>query len=288
MAVNSKSYILPIILALPFIALAQKVKTVEAEYTYCAPSNLSPVEAKTEAVKRAQIEAIANEFGRIVTSNNYLRMTTKDGESHTSLNVIGESEVKGEWLRAVEPPKVKNMFIQDDMSTCITVFVKGEAAEIVSAPVRFEAKILRNGTDDRFESDDFKAGDKFYMSFRSPANGYLAIYMIDDEGNAFRLLPYQDADEAAFSVKRDKSYVLFSEGHELDAFCDRPMEFNHVYTIFSPHQFTRPLDKDAFHSKEGQVLPPKLSLKEFQKWFVGMRKFDKDLSVDRRTFRITK
>ena len=275
----------------PLVISAQKIKIVETEYTYCAPSSMSPLEAKAEAVKIAQAEAIAEQFGRIVTSNNYLRMLTENDRTQTLMNTIGESEVKGEWIKDLESPKILNMSIQDDMSTCITVHVKGEAMEITTAPVNFEVKMLKSDIDDRIESDDFKAGDKFYMSFRSPVNGYLAIYMIDDEGKAFRLLPYPNSEAPSFKIKHDKKYILFSEnngGQSLDVFCEREIEFNHIYTLFSPHPFTRSLDNGVTKSDSGRDLPPVLSLRDFQKWFTGIRKYDKDLSVDRRTFRITK
>ena len=57
------------------------------------------------------------------------------------------------------------------------------------------AKILRNGTEDRFESDNFKSGDDFYLSYQSSTKGYVAVYQIDDSKNAYCLLPYQSSQD---------------------------------------------------------------------------------------------
>lgn len=270
---------------------AQKEKTVEGEYEYWASPSMAPLEAKAEAIKHAQTEAIAECFGRIVTSNNYLGMDKVDGEEHTMFSSIGESEVMGEWVRDLESPKIVRYDHQEDMSARITVHVKGIAREIMSSPIKFESRILRNGTEDQFESSDFKHGDQFYMSFRSPESGYLAIYMIDDEGNAFRLLPYPSSNEATFRVEHDKKYTLFTKldgGDGFHARCEQPIEFNHIYTIFSPNKFTRPLDDGISKADDGTLLPPKLSLKDYQKWFVSIRKYNKDLSVNRTTIKIKK
>jgi hypothetical protein len=44
-------------------AFAQKVKTVEGEYTYYAPENVTVEQAKITADDRAKIQALADEFG---------------------------------------------------------------------------------------------------------------------------------------------------------------------------------------------------------------------------------
>lgn len=270
---------------------AQKEKKVEGEFQYWASPYMTAMEAKTEAIKHAKIEAIAKKFSKIVTSNSYMGMEMAAGEEHTLFSSLDECEVSGEWLYDLEPPQIVRWEPQEDYSALITVRVKGKAREIVSAPVKFESKTLRNGTDDRAESTEFVEQDKFYMSFRSPENGYLAIYMLDDEGQAFRLLPYTNSDEPAYRVQHDKHYTFFTRedgGNGIQAHCQRPIEFNHIYTIFSPTEFTKPLDGGVSRADDGTLLPPKLSLQDFQKWFVGIRKYNRKLSVNRTTIKVSK
>lgn len=270
-------------------ASAQKEKKVEGEFQYWASPYMTAMEAKAEAIKNAKIEAIAKKFSKIVTSNSYVGMDIVAGQEHTLFSSLDECEVRGEWLYDLEPPRIVRWEPQEDYSALITVRVKGKAREIVSAPVKFESKILRNGTDDRAESTEFTELDKFYMSFRSPENGYLAIYMLDDEGRAFRLLPYTNSDEPAYRVQHDKRYTFFTRedgGNGIQAHCQQPVEFNHIYTIFSPIEFTKPLDKGVSRADDGALLPPMLTLQEFQKWFVGIRKYNSKLSVNRTTIKV--
>ena len=270
---------------------AQKEKKVEGEFQYWASPYMTALEARDEAIKFAKVEAIAKKFSKIVTSNSYMGMDKVDNEEHTMFSSLDECEVKGEWLYDLEPPTIVRWEPQEDYSALITVRVKGKAREIVSAPVKFESKILRNGTVDRAESTDFMDFDKFYMSFRSPENGYLAIYMLDDEGQAFRLLPYSNSDKPVFRVEHDKRYTFFTRedgGNGIQAHCRQPIEFNHIYTIFSPTEFTKPLDNGVSKADDGTLLPPILSLQDFQKWFVSIRKYNSKLSVNRTTIKVRK
>ena len=75
----------------PSIGLAAKVKTVEATYVYYAPPNQSPQEAMTIALQRAQIQAIADEFGTVVAQENTTRVENSNSGSSTSFFSLGTS-----------------------------------------------------------------------------------------------------------------------------------------------------------------------------------------------------
>ena len=49
---------------------AQKVKTIVGEYTYVAPENVSPTDAKSYALNQAKLSALADEFGTIISQTN--------------------------------------------------------------------------------------------------------------------------------------------------------------------------------------------------------------------------
>ena len=61
-----KQALVLLLLALSLPVMAQKTKTVEGEYTYYAPENVTPEQAKRIALERAKTQAIADEFGTIV------------------------------------------------------------------------------------------------------------------------------------------------------------------------------------------------------------------------------
>ena len=68
--------------------------------------------------------------------------------------------------------------------------------------------MLRNATDDVFESDSFKENDRLYMSFHSPVAGYLTVYIFDGESDVYRMLPYSNQEIEAMPVEANKRYVF--------------------------------------------------------------------------------
>lgn len=262
--------------------LAQKMKTVKGEYTYHAPENVTMEQAKRTALDRAMIQALADEFGTIVSQSNATRVENQNGQTNIDFLSIGGSEVKGEWIETIGEP-IYNIRYEGGMLV-VTVKVKGKAREIVSAGIDFQAKILRNGTDDKFESDQFRSGDDLYLSFQSPVSGFLAVYLIDAEGQAYCLLPYRNQTDGIYPVKANKRYVFFNikeapmqERPYVDEYlmtCERESEYNQIYVVFSPNQFFKAMDNDA-----NSLLPRALSSANFQKWLTMCRKHDKDISL---------
>lgn len=134
----------------------------------------------------------------------------------------------------------------------INVRIKGKIREIVSANVDFKALVLRNGTDDKYEDDNFKSGDDLFLSFTSPISGYVVVYLVDNDGTAFCLLPYQNQEQGNVKVNAKERYVFFSERlspkdlkpyvDEYTITCLHTQELNQIYVIFSPNTFARAID----------------------------------------------
>ena len=80
---------------------AQRTAVVTATATYEAPLNMSPIEAEYEAVRHAQINAIAREFGTIVTSESHNYMRENNSISSDDFFSYGEMDVRGEWLETI-------------------------------------------------------------------------------------------------------------------------------------------------------------------------------------------
>lgn len=261
---------------------AQKMKTVEGEYTYHAPENVTLENAKRIALDRAKIQALADAFGTIVSQSNSTRVENSNGKSDVDFLSIGGSEVKGEWIETIDEPKYQ-IFYEQDMLV-IKVSVKGKAREIVSAGIDIKAKVLRNGTEDKFESDTFNSSDDLYLSFQSPASGYVAVYLIDSDNKAFCLLPYRNQESGQFPVKANQRYVFFSIKDapadlrpyvdEYTMTCSRSSEMNQLYIIFSPKPFTKATD-----STTGSTLPRELSFSDFQHWLSKNRTNDREMQV---------
>lgn len=280
-----------LLLALSLPLLAQKTKTVEGEYTYYAPENVTVEQARRTALDRAKIQAIADEFGTIVQQTNTTRIQNRDGESVSDFYSIGGSEVKGEWIETIGEPEYTISY--ESNMLVVTCRVKGKAREIVSAQIDIKALVLRNGTDDKFEDDDFKSGNDLYLSFVSPVKGYLAVYLIDDDNKAFCLLPYRSQTEGIYPIEANRRYVFFDiksaspeERGYVDEYvmtCERSSEHNLIYIVFSPNPFAKAADNSS-----SDLLPRELSFDDFQKWLVKCRKHDKEMNLRRIPIEITK
>ena len=264
-------------------AVAQKSRKVTASYTYYAPENVTLEQAKQTALERAQIQAIAEAFGSIVTRSNATTVKSRNGKSEVSLLSLGASEVKGEWLETIGQPKYK--FSYDEGMQIVSVTVQGIIREIINAPVDFKAKVLCNGKEDKFERDEFRDGDDLYLAFQSPVDGYLTVYLIDNSGTAYCLLPYRNDTRGKVPVKGNCPYLFFSikdappaEADVVDEYtmtCDGETELNQIYVVFSPRLFTKAVDNGENH-----LQPRELPYEEFQKWLFKCRKQDREMRVE--------
>ena len=270
-------------IGLQAVAVAQKTERVTATYTYYAPEHVSIEEARRVALQRAQLQVIADAFGTIVTQSNATRVRNENGKSDVSLLSLGASEVRGEWLRTDGEPEYDIAY--EDGMLAVTVRVKGVIREIVNAAVDFQAKVLRNGTEDRFEGEEFRNGDDLYLSFRSPVDGFLTVYLLDAEGTAYCLLPYRNDTGGRVAIEGNRHYVFFSlddvsaeERSIVDEYtmtCSRDRELNQIYVIFSPQLFTKAVD----YAGEG-LQPRELPYEEFQEWLFKCRKQDPEMRVE--------
>lgn len=277
-------YILSVYLIVcsPLIVLAKGDKTVSGEYTYYAPSNLTLDEAKDMALSRAKIKTIEETFGRTISQHNATLVENKNGSTDVHFSSASESDVKGEWVEDIEPPVFKIDYI--DGSLVIYVKVFGKVREVEEAYFNIDIKILRNGTDKHFESSEFHSGDDLYLYVKSPTKGYLTVYMVVENEEAFCLLPYMRDKNGFFSIDNNKEYVLFSEKKAESSLKDIVDEYtltsngsrehDDIYVIFSPNKFYKANDEQL-----DENLPRELTFNEFNKWITKNRIHDKEMFV---------
>lgn len=274
----------------------QKIKKVSASIVYYAPDNVTPAQARHTALERAKIQAIADAFGTIVSQTNTTHTEIHNGESSTDFSSLGLSEVKGEWIETIGEP-VYLESIEQGMWV-IKCTVKGRARELKSVSVEFDAKILKNGTERKFASENFKDGDLLYLSFITPKDGYIAVYILDAEKNVICLLPYEEDSDGQEFVRHGQEYVFFSPKIELvDGYiekvinnvdgvclgCNEEMEMNQMYIIFSPNQFTKAVDY-----KDKRTGLRTLPQEQFQKWLSECRSLDPQMSVEIKNIQVSK
>lgn len=270
---------------------AQKTKKVHGEYIYHAPENVSIEQARQTALSRAQIQALGDEFGTVVAQHNATLMNNTNGSTHTDFTSLSSSDVKGEWLETIGEPKYEISYEQGML--VVKCSVTGKARAIVAKQNNYVAKILCNGIEDRNEGENFKSGDDLYLSYQSATKGYLAVYLIDDNKNAYCLLPYQSSKDGKVEVDANTRYVFFNQktaqplfnSSDVDEYtmtCDKASETNYIYIISSPNPFIKAID----NAVEG--LPRELKYDDFQKWLSKNRTADKDMQVEIKTIVVKK
>lgn len=288
----NRIHILLIIILFPLVSSAQKVQTVSGEYTYYAPSTVSLEQAMQTAVYRARLTALADAFGTYVYQSNLTTVHNGTEGSALDFQSLGGSEVKGEWIEETKEPEIDVQYEQNMLVVHARVW--GKAREIVTSAIDYTAKILRNGTEPKFESDQFKAGDDLFLWFKTPVSGYLAVYLIDDLNTAYCLLPYMQDHSGRVPVRNNREYLFFSARRaekemrplvdEYTLTCEKSVEQNVLYIIFSPNEFSKAddtLSSDA-------TLPRELPFAQFRAWLAKSRVRDAKMTVEQKMITIRK
>ena len=270
--------------------MGQKVSKVSATYTYYAPETMSIEEAKRIALERAKIDAIANEFGTIIHQNNSMVVSNSNGKTDETFNSYQYSDVKGEWIETINEPQYDIDY--KDHLLIVTVRVTGKIKEKKITNKAIEVKVLRNGTEEKFEDSEFNNEDQLYLRFRSSNKGYLLIYLLDQK-NAFRLLPYKRQDSTNYDVEENTNYLFFDKNSvspEYRKIVDEyilqtsfPYEFNSLFILFSQYPILPPEDYQV-----KRELPREMNISSFHKWLGRMRAESSDIIVEEISLTIKK
>lgn len=264
-------------------ALAQKTVNVSGEYVYYPPENVSLEQAKETAVERAKIDAIAKEFGTDVSQTNTIAiMGGRDGES-TMFNSTGSTEIKGEWIADTKEPEITVRY--EGGMLVIVAKVWGKVRRKSKSEVLLSARVLCNG----IESERFRNNDKLSIAFKSPVNGFLSIWLIDDTARrAYCLLPYENEDGVAREIKNNVEYALLSTADYKYPYreatiltTDKVLEIDRLIFIFSTNRFAMPL------TDSGEYLP-ELAIFEFEDWVQRNRIKDESMQIIEKPIEIKK
>jgi hypothetical protein len=275
------------------VGFSQKTVKVYASYTYYAPETMSVEEAKRVALDRAKIQAIADEFGTIVSQNNSTVMSNINGASDTQFFSIGGSDVKGEWLETIDNPEYEIKY--GNHLLIVTANVKGSIRERTTNSIDLDVKLLRNGTDQRYESAEFRDGDDMFLYFKSPSDGYLIIFLVDESAkNVYSILPYPQDTYSSYEIAANQEYIFFSRkmapeqerAHvtEYTMTCGDATEINDIVVVFTPAKLQMP----KLRTKKVGSQPPTLDYEEFTKWRANAMKHDDNLTIKNSTITIHK
>lgn len=265
-----------------------KEMVVDVTYTGVFDRNVSPLQAEAQALEQAKIKALADNFGVNISMTNRTSIVSNEENSTTSFVSMGTSDVQGEWLETIGTPQWSKK--EDGTLTAYTVQLKGRIREWNRSSVDIEARLLRNYPDTvrgKMRNDTYYHGDSTYVYFKSPVDGYVAIYITDelsDNKVAQRLLPYPRQGGQAYHVLADEDYYFFSKSKAPNRDrrfvvtermgCYGQFDINKFYVIFSPTPFTKANDVNV-----SSDMPNQLPLADFHKWLTGHRRRNVDMVV---------
>ena len=285
-----RTIVLPILiymLLLPSGMKAQKTVTVTGTYTYIVTDNddVTLNEAKRKCIELAKASAIRKQFGEIVTSD--VIETNSESNGQTTDSKYWENTVamaRGEWLGDTKPPVLDIVYVGDKLM--FTAEVHGQAREIIQAKTDLKWEIQKDGVTNRKTTTQFTSGERIYVNFRSPADGFVAVYLMVGDDETVCLLPYPKDTDGRYPIKGNRDYVFFDKDVDPAAYhyklsTKRQQEANQIVIIYSPNSFMKCNDitGDAKH-------PNSLSTHDFQKWLLKCQRVDKDMVVDKKWINI--
>ena len=247
---------------LSFLPVAMRAGSddVSGKSVFVVPETMSIAEARTVAASRARIDALAGKYGTLVASMNTVGMS--DGTVNR-FSMLGTSEVKGVWLKDTREVWQRMELDEATQQLYIRTKVWGKARPLAVAATPVVAETISDDGDTGSTATEFRNGEKFYLHFRSAADGYLAVFLIDESGSVFTCLPYPSQRQNTVPVRKSADYVFFSKRRpaavtaESDIrqyflTAEKDMEQNRLCIVFSPNDFTLALDEKQGVSANGQ------------------------------------
>ncbi|MBR1506170.1 MAG: hypothetical protein IJ614_08700 [Prevotella sp.] len=92
---------------------AQRTEIVEGSARICFEDGMTSGEVRQKAIEMARMIAIGNTFGTNVAQNVITTMNIENGITKQSFNLLGESDLRGIWIRDVKMPKARQEYNVD-------------------------------------------------------------------------------------------------------------------------------------------------------------------------------
>lgn len=293
--------VLSAVLLLTLPVQAQKTQTAEGYARIEQSEDKTAAECKAKVVQQARFDAVNTTFGSNITQNSVTMARDENGKSTTTFYMLGESDLRGVWVRDTEKPRIEPHI--ENGRTIWEAWVKGEVREQTRAKVDFEWKLTANGIGDQYQVKELHDGDAFYVKFRSPVKGYLLLFMADDKDVVSCLLPEEGEDYCMidankwyiFHYEKTKPHncwkALLSKGSQV--------EYDQLYIVFSPQKISPPVretskdNSDLEHYNDDQKdIKHKhlssLSFSAFHKYLGKLQHRDTEVQSERMLVKISK
>jgi hypothetical protein len=290
-----RSVVLLLLVCVTAFCVAGDIVRVATIYEYVSNNpNEGPEQAKINAFVAAKQKALEERFGLDVSKiTNTLQINRNDGkEVKSSSNVfsIGEVAVRGEWIETISEQVLSQSYVNGFW--VVKVKVEGRARNYSTEKADIQYTFLKD-VDDMDAPVAFRDGSDLFLRFISPVAGQLCVYLVDETQNAYCLLPYMNNQTGSQRIDANKEYIFFSTKYDNDADeytlnCERSLEHNAIYLVFSPNDFTKAVDKQGGKNFRDEQLPRELTYEALMKWLTKNQTCDENMVVRREVVTIRK
>ena len=276
-------------------AKGDDIKRVSGTYEYVSYDvNETPEQTEERAIQYAKERVLEEHFGLdVVGMTSSLQSNRVEGERVFAMDdfmMMNETLVRGEWIETIKEEILEKTF--QDGFWRLRVRVEGRVRNHSTEKVAIEYALINN-SHDRENRKQYYDGDDVYLRFTSPVAGALCVYLVDTEGMAYCLLPYQSAQEGCQLVEANREYLFFSSAEDVNADeytlnCQHRSEQNMIYIVYSPNVFTKASDKQSGKNWRDEQMPRQLDYESFMKWLARNQTRDERMIVRREIISITK
>lgn len=275
----------------PSPSFSQDIVKAKGESRVRVEQFMSREAAREQAEELAMINAIENEFDTYIEQFG----DTRIADGRVNFDIIGSTQVKGEWVNTIdikfteETKSIRGEYGKE-LEIWIHCEISGEIRECVArANLEF---FSMNCPDKACRTTSFFNGGNLFLHFTSPVDGYLSIFLSDND-NVYRLLPYSGMGMmSTVKIKGDEDYILFSKedpnpfdkGFKIDALeltAEGDIEYNSIYIVFSETPYKKPILETTEQLSDGYYLPRSLPLREFKEWMGDCRADMPDFQAQR-------
>ena len=266
-------------LFLSTIILAQSgLKNASGESkVYMQNMNIDKLEKK--AISEARIDALRKAF--TVGYANQTEFVSQEineqsGDKQISKKMTSDYEktterTQGEWVTTTKESTTE--LLNDQGGYYKEAKVWGKVRERKRTEIEFIAKPL-NCPLSKCLTRSFTHNDTLGFEFKSPVDGYLSIYLDDNESKVFRLFPHGKESISSFEIKGDKEYILFTKKPYLKDISvgdasqfylktNKAIEYNTLKILFSKNEISKP-----YMDLNGKLLST--DRKDFAEWWINL------------------
>ena len=269
-------------------AVAQKIRHASGTAQFKLEEDLSKEELKDKLRHHAIVNAIEREYGTYVTQESFVDVD----DGNTQFKIFGKTTIQGEWLQTTSESFKEEMRKSKEgrrkkHEIWMTLKIEGKVREVTKPDIDLDY-YATNCRKDHCRTSRFETGESMYLHFKTPLDGYLSVYAVENE-EAYRLLPYQNMPSTyknSIPVVADKDYVFFSPYRENDYFSDfsrhlvdelvmltdKDEEYLKLYLVFSTEEFIKPsLIASGEEDASKYILPKSLEAGSFTDWLENNR-----------------